>query len=335
MSSNTAHLTGAIVPHGPCKACGATSLQPWLQGLDDYLFGVPGRWDLARCTRCGTLCLWPMPAPEAIAGFYSRYFTHDVIPATLESRETGNVAWRQRISASLRWPFEHLGMRAKAARAGLRLLLPRAGQTIARTYAFLTPAAAGHSALDYGCGNGDLVRRMVAMGVRARGTDFDAMALAACRRAGLDVVEIDACRDLPAQSLDLLTCMNVIEHVPDPDATLTWFRQVLRPQGSLLIETPNADAWLARALGSDWRGLETPRHLNVFTLAGLRELLHRNGFDVVRSHFVPAAGFMAATSRTTPWQRRWLRLASPVIDLAGWARPARREVLFLEARPRA
>ncbi|NJN00147.1 MAG: class I SAM-dependent methyltransferase [Aquincola sp.] len=276
-----------------------------------------------------------MPAPEAIAGFYSRYFTHDAIPATAKSREAGRLAWRERISASLRWPFERLGARAWAVRAGLRLLLPRTAQTIARSYAFLTPAAAGRSALDYGCGNGDLVRRMTAIGVRARGTDFDGMALAACRRAGLDVLEIDDCPSLPAQSLDLLTCMNVIEHVPDPDATLTWFRQVLHPQGSLLIETPNADAWLARALGPGWRGLEVPRHLNVFTLEGLHELLHRNGFEVVRSQFVPAAGFMAAASRTTPRKRRWLRMASPLIDLAGWGRPARREVLFLEARPRA
>jgi SAM-dependent methyltransferase len=314
-----------------CSACGSIALSPWLQGLQDYLFGVPGRWDMARCSDCGTLSLDPMPTADQIAGFYKNYFTHVSIgPVTQGSTGT---RLRRTFASTLRSPFEHQGAAARVARTLVRCVLPRAGQTLHRSYAFLGADAAGLQALDFGCGNGELVRRLSALGIHARGTDFDSKALATCRAAGLDVMPIEECNQLPSGSVDLATCMNVIEHVPHPEGVLRLLRRLLRPRGRLLLETPNATSWMALAMGDRWRGLEVPRHLNIFSPAGLSSLLVRSGFSVVDSRFVPAAGFMASTSNLSAMTRRAWRLASPFIDLGEYMVPARREVIFVEARP--
>jgi hypothetical protein len=79
--------------------------------------------------------------------------------------------------------------------------------------------------------------------------------------------------------------------VPDPLSTLERACQLLRPDGLLLIRTPNAACGFAaaslrvcRRLGLPWPHSEAPFHLHEFTPAGLSALVRRAGFEIVQLH---------------------------------------------------
>jgi 2-polyprenyl-6-hydroxyphenyl methylase/3-demethylubiquinone-9 3-methyltransferase len=105
----------------------------------------------------------------------------------------------------------------------------------------------GRTALDVGCGAGLLTEPLVRLGARVSGIDASpeliavarehaaAMGLAIDYHAG-DVQELEG-------SFDLITCLEVIEHVADPAAFLQALARRLAPGGLLILSTPNATGW--------------------------------------------------------------------------------------------
>jgi len=105
----------------------------------------------------------------------------------------------------------------------------------------------GRTALDVGCGAGLLTEPLARLGARVSGIDASpeliavarehaaAMGLAIDYHAG-DVQELDG-------RFDLLTCLEVIEHVADPAAFVQALAARLAPGGLLILSTPNATGW--------------------------------------------------------------------------------------------
>ncbi len=133
--------------------------------------------------------------------------------------------------------------------------------------------------LDIGCGDGYVLKLAEELGWDAEGVDFDTRAVANARCKGLKVrLGQLADQRIPDDSFDLILMSHVIEHVHHPLATLSEIRRVLRAGGTLMLATPNADGWGHRHFGRFWRGIEPPRHLNIFTGANLLELAGRAEF---------------------------------------------------------
>jgi SAM-dependent methyltransferase len=105
-------------------------------------------------------------------------------------------------------------------------------------------------------------------------------------------VRCDACA-LPFRSgaFDLVLCSEVLEHVPDPDATLKDVRRVMRPGGALVLTTPLT-----------W-GVHEPRDYHRWTEMGLRQMLARHHFQVesltARGGILLTLGSML---QVVPWQ---------------------------------
>jgi len=105
----------------------------------------------------------------------------------------------------------------------------------------------GKTALDVGCGAGLLCEPLARLGAEVTGIDASpeviavaqehaaAMGLEIDYRAG-DVQELE-------DQFDLVTCMEVIEHVADPAAFLKALARRLAPGGLLVLSTPNATGW--------------------------------------------------------------------------------------------
>jgi SAM-dependent methyltransferase len=85
---------------------------------------------------------------------------------------------------------------------------------------------------------------------------------------------------LGAGSFDVVTMIDVIEHLSDPQATLRAVASLLRPAGLLYVLTPNVRSLSARLLRSRWWGLR-PAHLYYFSPATLTAMLGHAGFEVV------------------------------------------------------
>jgi 2-polyprenyl-3-methyl-5-hydroxy-6-metoxy-1,4-benzoquinol methylase len=248
----------------------------------DRLFGAWGSWNLKRCINpeCGLVWLDPMPLPEDIGKAYANYYTH-------VSRESGGrkgllgriFAGMQREYLANKFNYG-TGPRSFLARSLGRLLylFPVRRRGIDGDVRFLT-ARPGGRLLDVGCGSGDWIMFMRGLGWQVSGNDFDANAVKTARDRGLDV----ECASLEQQnhadaSFDAVTLSHVIEHVPNPIQTLVECRRILKPGGRLVLFTPNASSLSHRVFKQDWRGLEPPRHLHVFSTESMRPLLERAGF---------------------------------------------------------
>jgi len=82
-------------------------------------------------------------------------------------------------------------------------------------------------------------------------------------------------------SFDVVTLLDVIEHVVDPGVALRRIRRWLRPGGLVVIETGDFEALLARVCGSRWYYYDPPQHLTYFSLSTLEALLLASGFGEV------------------------------------------------------
>lgn len=144
------------------------------------------------------------------------------------------------------------------------------------------PAVQGGRLLDIGCGDGGAILHLQKRGWSVHGIDFDPGAVEAARRRGIAVDLGDVAeRSYPGASFDVVTLNHALEHLVDVRKTLREVLRILRPGGQILIVTPNAASWLSRRYGSDWQGLEPPRHLQIFTPRALCQLVSDAGFSKV------------------------------------------------------
>ena len=123
----------------------------------------------------------------------------------------------------------------------------------------------GRSALDVGCGAGLLAEPLARLGARVTAIDAAAQLIEAARDHAVGQgLEIDyraaAVEDIGGE-FDLVTAMEVVEHVADPASFIRALAERLTPDGLLILSTPNATAWsrlmmitLGEGLGAIPRG---------------------------------------------------------------------------------
>jgi 2-polyprenyl-6-hydroxyphenyl methylase/3-demethylubiquinone-9 3-methyltransferase len=105
----------------------------------------------------------------------------------------------------------------------------------------------GKTALDVGCGAGLLAEPLARLGASVTGLDASpeliAVAREHARAQGLDPhYRAGELAELEGE-FDLITCMEVIEHVADPAAFLSQLAKRLASDGLLILSTPNATGW--------------------------------------------------------------------------------------------
>ncbi len=179
--------------------------------------------------------------------------------------------------------------------------------------------------LDVGCGGGLFLQMLrERKNVRAVGLDFSLDAAnVAWRRAGVPAVCATLSRaPIAPSSCAMITMFHVLEHLYDPASYLDAAHHLLRPDGRLVVQVPNAACWQFLLFGERWNGVDVPRHLIDFRLSDLDSLLDHCGFEVLRhKHFslrdnpagmatsmAPALDPMARRLRgvaETPLERLW------------------------------
>jgi SAM-dependent methyltransferase len=82
----------------------------------------------------------------------------------------------------------------------------------------------------------------------------------------------------PDASVDVVVIIHVIEHVPDPLHTLEEIFRVLKPGGSLVIETPRYDSLMFKLLRHRERSVSCDGHIYFFTTDTLKRMCEKAGF---------------------------------------------------------
>ncbi|MGC8947356.1 MAG: class I SAM-dependent methyltransferase [Anaerolineae bacterium] len=135
--------------------------------------------------------------------------------------------------------------------------------------------------LDFGCADGFFLELARIDGWEVFGVEVSRpMAEEASRRLGIPIAP--SLEELPQQSFDAITLWEVIEHLPEPMATLTQLRERLRSGGVLMLSTPNAGHWQAVRAPDRWTAYRPPAHLVLFTADALHLALGKAGLTDVR-----------------------------------------------------
>jgi len=132
--------------------------------------------------------------------------------------------------------------------------------------------------IDIGYGEGGLLDAAQRRGWSCYGTEVDLRALEVGRRRGW-VVGSPGCDELfPEEGFDVVTMIEFLEHVSEPEEFLKAALRLLRRGGTIYLTTPNAQSLNRRLLGLRWSVICPPEHLTIWTARGLRGALARAGF---------------------------------------------------------
>ena len=257
--------TAALETVEHCPGCGGSGLVHERRQADN-LFGIPGRWQLDRCTGCGLVFVNPRPSQADLGAAYEALFPDGDHP------EPVALARSQLLLRAWHWLIGGSSFQARFIPAGQGTLL------------------------DVGCGAGALGAALKRRGYRVLGVELNRTKWQAARLNGVEIVGRtlhDA--DVAAESLDGLVYSDVLEHVCDPGRELRLAARLLRPGGRLYVACPNYAGLQRHVFGDAWHGWHLPFHLCHFSPAALRAILTRSGFSkVVLRHESPASYAIAS-----------------------------------------
>lgn len=252
-----------------CKNPGA----PLYSDLKDQLFSASGEWSISICKNCQLLWLNPFPLPEELGKMYSTYYTHADI--------------KRKFFSALTDPLKSHVYRTLGYENTFGVKFPMIGAYIpffkeyTRMEVLNVPSTWGKKLLDVGSGNGEYLSRMKNLGWTVEGTEFDEKAARfAKERYGVKIHVGDLINiGLPENAYDVITLNHVIEHVYDPEQMLKECKRILVPGGRIVVLTPNAQSLGHRIFKQNWRGLEIPRHMFIFSVDNFSLLAKQVGFE--------------------------------------------------------
>ena len=233
-----------------CPICENPDTLPCYQMEDRFFEATGGEFTLHRCPSCGLLFLEEGSVKQQLKSFYPPGYWWS------EQGPCGKLERRYR-----EWMISSDQLRFVS-----RVLQPVAGLKL----------------LDIGCGSGTFVAMARRAGVDAAGLELsrEAVAIAEKEVPGA-VMEGSEEKILEhGQVYDVVTLFHSLEHMTEPFHFLKKLHRILKPEGSLIVQVPNAGSMQARVFGSRWYGLDCPRHLYNYTSLALLHLLGRAGYRI-------------------------------------------------------
>lgn len=120
----------------------------------------------------------------------------------------------------------------------------------------------GLRVLDVGCGGGILAEAMARRGAQVTAIDLAEKSLAVARLHALEyelqldyrLQSVEAIAAAEPASFDVVTCMEMLEHVPSPDSIIASCARLLKPGGRVFFSTINRTpkAWLMAIVGAEY-----------------------------------------------------------------------------------
>ncbi len=275
-------------PARKCRVC---------QRIDLHYFGEKPGYDgeafhsLFTCPTCSTLQVYPFPGYDIYNDDY--YAGRGPDPYVNYAEEYRDFSSTGRLDE-----FNDL----------LRLAKAKSDQPIRRW-------------LDFGCGSGGFLKFL-----RARSA-LDP-ALASVQLFGHDVgafadklrtddgfhIESEKGLEAHAGRFDVISCIEVLEHVDDPHRVIALLARLLRPGGILLLTTGNLRSLAARAAGLNYRYILPDIHVTMYNPQALKLLYAKQGLEPLYCTYSGVVRYKVLKSLRFS---RWLPFASFVLRLPG------------------
>jgi cyclopropane fatty-acyl-phospholipid synthase-like methyltransferase len=139
------------------------------------------------------------------------------------------------------------------------------------------------SLLDFGCGFGDLLRDAQDQGFEAHGIELSGFALAEAKAAGLDVRRYTSAKTMATfkKRFDVITGIDVVEHLLDPRGFLEQAHTSLAPGGILVLTTMDIKSLISRLMKNRFEDAKRIDHVYFFSKRNLTDLLQSVGYKII------------------------------------------------------
>lgn len=233
-----------------CNYCQNVTYITATENIRDWEYGVEGSYDYYQCTSCDGVQIRPFPTLDDL---------------------------------KLAYDIDYHGYATGDKRGFLFSTLYEAKESLFRRQ-MRRFVSSSSRVLDVGCGAGEFLLSMKALGVKQlEGIDFSADMIAQLEQHGIS----GFCGTFPdfeaqADSYDLVSMNNYLEHTLEPQRELQKSFELLRPGAHLVGEVPGFDSWERRLFGRYWGGNHVPRHTYQFSANFLSKLLRAAGYEDVK-----------------------------------------------------
>ena len=139
--------------------------------------------------------------------------------------------------------------------------------------------------LDIGCGTGDFLQTALKSGWEITGVEPNTEARnIANKKTGNVVIETKGLKDLKPNSFDVITLWHVLEHLSNLNDQINSFKNLLKPNGHLVIAVPNYKSYDAKHYKNFWAAFDVPRHLWHFSQESIKRLFTKIDFRIEETH---------------------------------------------------
>ena len=136
--------------------------------------------------------------------------------------------------------------------------------------------------LDIGAATGFFMDIARSRGWDTKGTEIAKYATLIAKKKGLEVICSDITKaNFPAESFDVITLWDVLEHLASPQKEVKKVVKFLKPGGIVFINTPDMDSLLGRVLKTRWHMMGPPEHLHYFNKNNIKIFLKDNGLSII------------------------------------------------------
>jgi SAM-dependent methyltransferase len=240
-----------------CLVCGSGRAARLFRASDRLYRTTAKEFDVVRCGDCGLLRLDPQPPADELRRYYpaNYWFSPGETMASRLEEAYRRLVLRDHVR------FVEGALRQAGANSG--------------------------PLLDVGCGGGLFLGMLRERGFRVVGLDLSREAAQVAWERQHAPALCGTLDDAPfgPRSFAAITMFHVLEHLPDPRRFLRAAHQLLRDEGRLVIQVPNAASWQFRLLGGAWNGVDVPRHLFDFRDRDVEKLAESCGFAAVRRKY--------------------------------------------------
>src|SRR5262245_975574 len=197
-----------------CPACDGAEFQLLFTASDRLYHTTAEKFQVVECKQCRLMQLAPQPTPAELHNYYPKDYSC--------SPESSTAS---RLEETYR-----------------RLVLRDHVRFVERA---LKESEESGPVLDVGCGGGLFLRLLSERGVPVMGLDFSVDAARVAWAANGVPVSCGLLPQapLPASSFAAITMFHVLEHLYHPSSYLQAAHDLLRPEGRLIIQVPNAACW--------------------------------------------------------------------------------------------
>lgn len=258
--------------------------------LKDECHGTNGEWGFLRCPKCGLLWLDPRPTKDTFSSIYAdTYYTHHA----QQQKKEGILEAIIHSILMTRKGYQSIKKDKPLLWAGILLgYIPFFKDLALRRVLYVEGPPSG-KLLDIGCGSGWFLQNLQEMGWKNLcGIETDEKAANEAKKSGLKIIAkpIEESGIAPS-SVDIITARHVIEHIDKSTSFLRHCYNALKPNGKLILITPNAESLNHKLFKQYWRELDVPRHFFIFSAPVLKKIAEDAGFHIERIKTMTPASY--------------------------------------------